>query len=89
MEKKIDNISEPIAPDLKHDNMEFVEPADSANTLDVVDEEAEITSEELDALYADDVDEEAEALNAATNDSLNDADNFIIEPDDIDDSEED
>ena len=84
----MENISEQILPDLKHDNMEFVEPADGEDNLDVVDEEAEITSEELDALYDNDVDEDAEALNAATTDSLEDEDNFIINPDDIDDSDE-
>lgn len=40
----MENISEPILPDLKHDNMEFVEPADGEVTLDAVNEEAEITS---------------------------------------------
>ena len=87
MEKKMENISEPILPDLKHDNMEFVEPVNGEDTLDAVNEEAEITSEELDALYEDDVDEEAAALNAATTDSLVDEDNFIIDPDDIDELE--
>ena len=87
MEKKMENISEQILPDLKHDNMEFVEPVNGEDTLDAVDEEAEITSEELDALYEDDVDEEAAALNAATTDSLGDEDNFIVDPDDIRDSE--
>lgn len=87
MEKKMENISEQILPDLKHDNMEFVEPVNGEDTLDAVNEEAEITSEELDALYEDDVDEEAAALNAATTDSLVDEDNFIIDPDDIDELE--
>lgn len=88
MEKKKENIGEPITPDLKHDNMEFAAPAEGEDALDTVDDEAEITSEELDELYTDDVDEEAEALNAATTDSLADEDNFIIEPDEIDESEE-
>ena len=83
----MENISEQILPDLKHDNMEFVEPVNGEDTLDAVNEEAEITSEELDALYEDDVDEEAAALNAATTDSLVDEDNFIIDPDDIDELE--
>lgn len=89
MEKKTENNAENITPDLKHDNMDFAAPADGEDPLDVIEEGEEITAEELDALYVDGIDEEADALNTATTDSMIDEDNFIGEPTDTAEFEED
>ena len=87
MEKKNDINTEIISPDLKHDTMEYATPVDGEDILDAPEEEEEITSEELDALYEDNEEEETEALNTATLDSMLDGDNFLIEPDEIDELE--
>ena len=87
MEKKNDINPEKISPDLKHDTMEYAAPVDGEDVLDAPEEEEEITPEELDALYDDNNEEEAEALNAATSDSMLDENNFLIEPDELDDYE--
>lgn len=84
MKKKIDVDPEIITPDLKHDTMEFAAAADGDDSVDIPEETEEITPEELDALYTDDEKEEAEALNTAENDSIADEDNFITEPDNVD-----
>ena len=83
MEKKININPEIISPDLKHDTMEYTTPIDGEDILDITEEEEEITAEELDALYNDN-EEEAEALNTMTSDSIPDADNFLIDPDQLD-----
>ena len=87
MEKKIDINPEIVTPDLKHDTMEFAAPVDGEDILDTPEEEEEITPEELDALYKNNDEEEADALNTATTDSMLDEDNFLIEPDQVDELE--
>ena len=87
MEKKNEINAEIISPDLKHDTMEYAAPLDGEDILDAPVEEEEITPEELDALYADNNEEETEALNTATIDSMLDEDNFLIEPDQLDELE--
>ena len=83
MKKKIDLKPEIIIPDLKHDTMEFTASTEGDEILDMPDEDAEITPEELNALYEDDEKEEAEALKTASMDSEIDEDNFIIEADNL------
>lgn len=87
MEKKNDINAEIISPDLKHDTMEYAAPVDGEDILDTPEEEEEITPEELDVLYENNEEEEAEALNSATADSMLDGDNFLIEPDQLDELE--
>ena len=83
MEKKNNIKSEIIIPDLKHDTMEYAAPVDGEDILDAPEEKEEITPEELDALY-NDKEEEVEALNMATSDFIFDEDNFLMEPDQLD-----
>ena len=87
MEKKNDNNPEIITPDLKHDTMEYAAPVDGNDVIDKTEDDEEITPEELDALYEDNDEEEAEALKTATTDSMLDEDNFLIEPDQSDELE--
>lgn len=83
MKKNTDKISEPIAPELKHDTMEYAASTEGDDQLDL-NEEEEITADELNALEEKDVEEEAYALNAAEADSEEDEDNFLTSPDDFD-----
>jgi hypothetical protein len=83
MKKNKDNNPEPIAPELKHDTMEYAASTEGDDQLDINDEE-DITADELDALEDNDVDEEAYALDAAETDSEKDEDNFLTSPDDFD-----
>jgi hypothetical protein len=83
MKKNKDTTPEPIAPELKHDTMEFAASTDGDDQLDI-NEEEEITADELDALEQKDIDGEAYALNAAETDSEADEDNFLTSPDDFD-----
>ena len=79
------DITDPLKPDLKHDSMEFnaategddILDADTESGLDL--ENELISAEELDYLEEDKADNKAEALNAAENDRLVDADNFLTE----------
>ena len=87
MEKKNDNNPEIITPDLKHDTMEYAAPVDGEDIVDTPNDDEEITPEELDALYEDNDEEEAEALNTAITDSMLDEDNFLIEPEQSDELE--
>lgn len=87
MEKKNDNNPGIITPDLKHDTMEYAAPVDGEDIVDTPKDDEEITPEELDALYEDNDEEEAEALNTAITDSMLDEDNFLIEPDQSDELE--
>ncbi|MDB5275967.1 MAG: hypothetical protein JWR61_922 [Ferruginibacter sp.] len=84
MKKNKDATPEPIAPELKHDTMEFAASTDGDDQLDMVNEEEEITADELDALEEKDIDGEAYALIAAETDSESDEDNFLTSPDDFD-----
>ncbi|MDN3659018.1 hypothetical protein QWZ08_25465 [Ferruginibacter paludis] len=84
MKKNKDTTPEPIAPELKHDTMEFAASTDGDDQLDMVNEEEEITADELDALEEKDIDGEAYALIAAETDSESDEDNFLTSPDDFD-----
>lgn len=76
-----------ILPDLKHDTMEYAAPADGDDQLDIIEEE-EITAGELDALEQTN-DEEADALNAVQIDSEADEENFLSEPSEKDEFDED
>lgn len=89
MKKKNAIDHEPIQPDLKHDTMEYAASTDGDDKLDIIDEDDDITADELDALEEDDVDDEANALNTAETDSQVDEDNFLTAPDEIDEFEED
>ena len=81
MKKK--NEGEDIKIDLKHDNMEFSAPPETTqinkriDSADIYKEEDEedITSDELDLIETDDVDE-AYALNSVETDILQDDDNL-------------
>ena len=84
MKKNNDITPEPIAPELKHDTMEFAASTDGDDQLDMIDEDEEITADELDALEEKGIDGEAYALNAAETDSEGDEDNFLTSPDDFD-----
>ncbi|MEO6355112.1 MAG: hypothetical protein ABIU77_03830 [Ferruginibacter sp.] len=83
MKKNKDTTPEPIAPELKHDTMEYAASTEGEDQLDI-NEEEEITADELDALDEKDIDEGAYALNAAETDSEADEDNFLTSPDDFD-----
>lgn len=89
MDKKNDEATEPVLPDLKHDNMEYAASTDGDDLLDVPDEEEDITADELDALEDDDIDDDDYALENAANDSLIDDDNFLAEPDEVDEFDKD
>lgn len=70
---------EDIKPDLKHDSMEFSAAADGDDLLDTpdaLDEEEDITAEELEMLEAAGIEQQAEALNAAETDRQVDEDNL-------------
>ena len=84
MDKKEEKKEEPLQPDLKHDSMEYSAATDGDDIEDSVNEEEEITSEELDALEPDTVNDEANALKEAAADSQADEDNFLTSPDDKD-----
>ena len=90
MQEKNDDAPAPIQPDLKHDNMEYAASTEGDDKLDLDNEtiqeieDEEITAEELQLLEEDDVDNQAEALNSATTDSLADDDNFLGEKGDED-----
>lgn len=86
--KKFKETTEPIAPELKHDTMEYAASTDGDDLLDAINEEEEITAEELDALDEDGAYKEAYAMNAAETDREADADNFLTSPDDIDELED-
>jgi hypothetical protein len=77
-----------IKTDLRHDNMEFSASTDGDDKLDLDDdmleEDDEISSDELDALENENDFEMAAALNAAENDRLTDADNLPEESDEDD-----
>lgn len=85
MQEKNNDTPTPIQPDLKHDNMEYAASTEGDDKLDLDNEtiqeieDEEITAEELGLLEQDDVDNQAEALNSATTDSLADDDNFLAE----------
>ena len=87
MKKNKDNNPEPIAPELKHDTMEYAASTEGEDQLDI-NEEEEITADELYALEEKDTDEKAYALNAAETDSEGDEDNFLTSPDDFDELED-
>ena len=89
MKKKKEENIDPVQPDLKHDTMEYAASTDGSDPMDVIEEEDDITAEELDALEEDKDDEVAEALNTAEIDSQADDDNFLIAPDEADEFEED
>lgn len=75
MKKEIENQSEEIRTDLKHDNMEFSAPTEGDDKLDIDSadfEEEEISAEELEEL-ADDEADEAAAYASVENDILVDA----------------
>jgi hypothetical protein len=86
--KKFTETTEPIAPELKHDTMEYSASTEGDDVMDAINEDEEITAEELDALEEDGTSEEAYALNAAETDREADADNFLTSPDDIDELED-
>lgn len=88
MKKNKDIEAEPIAPELKHDTMEFSASTDGDDQLDAPDEDEEITADELDALEEDGTEGEAYALDAAATDSIADEDNFLTTPDDVDELED-
>jgi hypothetical protein len=89
MKKKNETDPENLQPDLKHDTMEFAASADGDELEDTAIEEDEITAEELEALEDEGPDDDAYALDAAETDSKADEDNFLTEPDDVDEFEED
>ena len=89
MDKKNEGDIEPVQPDLKHDTMEYAASTDGDDLVDVPDEEDDITADELDALEDEDIDDDAYALENAANDSTADEDNFLLEPDEVDEFDED
>ncbi len=89
MDKKNEGGTKPVQPDLKHDNMEYAASTDGDDLLDIPDEDEAITADELDALEDDTLDDDAYALENAANDSLVDDDNFLAEPDEADEFDED
>ena len=80
MEKKNVDNTEPITPDLKHDTMEYSAATEGDDQLDVVDEDEDITPDELDAIESQDVKQDGYALDNAETDSKTDEDNFLSEP---------
>lgn len=87
MKKMTEKETEPIAPELKHDTMEYAASTDGDDLVDAANEEDEITADELNALEEEDTDEKAYALDAAETDSEADEDNFLTAPDDVDELE--
>lgn len=68
-----------LAPDLKHDTMEFAASTDGEDKMDFDDaayEEEEITAEELDTMEDDTADNQGYALVAAQTDRTADADDL-------------
>jgi len=94
MQYSNDNTPDPVKPDLKHDSMEFSAATDGDDMLDTdkeTDQEIEeesITAEELEYLEADNLEDKAEALNAAETDSEADEDNFINVAEEIEELDE-
>ena len=86
--KKKDAATMPVAPELKHDTMEYAASTDGDDLMDI-NEDEEITADELSALEEGGADKEAYALDAAETDSTADEDNFLTTPDDVDELEED
>jgi hypothetical protein len=84
MKKNKDIAAEPIAPELKHDTMEYAASTEGDDQLNLINEDDEITADELDSLEEDGTEDEAYSLNAATTDSIADVDNFLTTPDDVD-----
>jgi len=87
MKKNKDVEADPIAPELKHDTMEYAASTEGDDQLNLINEDDEITADELDSLEEDDLEDEAYALNAATTDTIADEDNFLTTPDDVDELE--
>lgn len=88
MKRNKDTEAKPIAPELKHDTMEYAASTEGDDQLDAPDEDEEITADELDALEEDGTEDEAYALDAAATDSIADEDNFLTTPDDVDELED-
>lgn len=86
--KENDNTQPPL-PDLKHDTMEYTAATDGDDQLDITDEDDAISADELNALEDEEVDDDANALVVAENDSLADEDNFLTAPDETDEFKED
>jgi hypothetical protein len=79
MKTKQTKHTEDIKPDLKHDSMEFSAAADGddlPDTDNALDEEEDITAEELEMLEDASIEQQAEALNAAETDRQIDEDNL-------------
>lgn len=87
MQQPDDTNPEPIKPDLKHDTMEFNAASEGDDVLDTDTEtpleleDESITAEELSSLEEDKIEDQVAALQSAEEDSLQDEDNFINEPD--------
>lgn len=87
MKKTKDVEADPIAPELKHDTMEYAASTEGDDQLNLINEDDEITADELDSLEEDDMEDEAYALDAAATDTIADEDNFLTIPDDVDELE--
>jgi hypothetical protein len=76
-----------LHPDLKHDTMEYNAASEGDDPIDTNKEflieavDEDVTAEELNSLEDDSEQHQADALLSAENDSRNDEDNFINEPD--------
>lgn len=85
MEEQNKITPESVKPNLKHDNMEYAASTDGDDILDSDKEsvqeieDEEITTEELELLHSDDVNNQAAALDSAETDSQADEDNFLNE----------
>ena len=88
MKKNKDIEAEPIAPELKHDTMEYAASTDGDDQLNLINEDNEIRADELDLLEENGMEDEAYALDAATKDNIADEDNFLTTPDDVDELED-
>lgn len=89
MNKRKENNNESLLPDLKHDSMEYSEAVEGADKLDATVKEEAISAEELNALEKDSKDGLDDALHTAERDIIDDEDNFLTEPDEADEFEED
>ncbi|WP_301922513.1 hypothetical protein [Ferruginibacter sp.] len=87
MKKTKDVEADPIAPELKHDTMEYAASTEGDDQLNLINEDDEITADELDSLEEDDMEDEAYALDAAATDTIADENNFLTIPDDVDELE--
>ena len=87
IQDKEENRQGPVRLDLVHDTMEFAAPTGEEIPLqpeEILDEDDDLTADDLDMLEEDNIDDEAAALICVETDSAADEDNFLMEPDEKD-----